>query len=560
MKKFFGKLGQAIAGRKGIGNSMTVAIIALVVMFNILAYTVTTAFGLYLYSKEETAQEISGNTDELFSSAIKMGKKVTITFCSTEDKLKNHDTGSFVLDTAKKFAQRYADDEFIDVKFVNLLTRVDEDGKSVKFENYSDVVCSNESCKNSMRYVDVKRVETDNGENIGECNKCGAKIKIDENVVYNFSQSSVIFESGTPETSDFSYRVLTDKRTSAGFVDFYILDSGSNIVSYNGEEVMAAMISWVLSSNHPTVYLTQNHGETADVALSNLLTCAGYYINVINLRKEEIPEDAGMIIISNPTSDFERAPEGATFRGEIEKLDQYLAAGGKVYVAFDPYVKKLNNLETLLTNWGIEISGTTNDKDVFVRDIIKENSMAITPDGYTFIATYAESQYANEIFAKLDEFGTDIVLMSNVAKLNLINENARSAEVQPILVSGGTSASYAGGNMTDNSGNYAVAACSTKAVGDGKQATLFVLPTAYITATDAFISENYSNKDFLYATFEVLFGSNASPYGCNQMLYDSQILENLTMGRARLYTALILAVPVALAVVGAVIIVRRKNR
>ena len=43
-------------------------------------------------------------------------------------------------------------------------------------------------------------------------------------------------------------------------------------------------------------------------------------------------------------------------------------------------------------------------------------------------------------------------------------------------------------------------------------------------------------------------------------MYRSLILENLTMGRAKLYTAIILAIPVALAALGAITIIRRKNR
>ena len=533
---------------------MTVAIIAAVVMLNILVYTLTSVFGLYAYSKDEQSYAISGNTDALFESAINLGKKVTITFCYTEDKLKNHDTGSFVLETARAFEERYPD--FIELRFINLLTKMDGEGNIVDFRRYSNVVCTNadafsgKKCNESMRFIDLDPADP-------RCKACGGAIDLEEDVVYDFAQSSVIFETGSG--ASYNYRVLTDRYTSAGFVDFYILNSSADIVSYNGEEVMAAMISWVLNDNHKTVYLTQNHGETADVALSNLLTCAGYYVEVINLRRDEIPADAGMVIISNPTADFERAVEGATVRGEIEKLDHYLSGGGKVYVAFDPYVKKLPNLEAFLLDWGIEMTGKADDSGVFVRDIVKESSMAITADGYTFIATYADGNSADKIYSKLAAFGTDKVLMSNVARLKLSAENARSATVDPILVSGPSSATYAGGDMTDGAGNYTVAAASTKTVGD-KEATLFVLPTAYITATDAFISESYSNKDFLFSVFEVLFDSITAPYGCNQLLYDTQILENLTMGRARLYTALILAIPVTLAVVGTVILVKRKNR
>lgn len=554
MKNFFNKIGKSLVGRRGIGNTMTVVIILAVVMLNILAYTVTTAFGLYAYSKDDTPYEISGNTDALFESAISLGKKVTITFCYTEDKLKDHDTGAFVLKTARAFEERYPG--FIELRFINLLTKMDKDKNIVDFRRYSDVVCttadmlSGKKCNTTMRFIDLDQDDP-------RCKTCGAAIDLDEDVVYNFSQSSVIFETGSG--ASYNYRVLTDSHSSAGFVDFYILNSSADIVSYNGEEVMASMISWVLNDNHKTVYFTQNHGETADVALSNLLTCAGYYVEVINLRRDEIPADAGMVIISNPTADFERAVEGASVRGEIEKLDAYLSGGGKVYVAFDPYVKKLPNLESLLSDWGIEMSGNTDESGVFVRDIVKESSMAITPDGYTFIATYADGGVADEIYGKLAAFGTDKVLMSNVASLELSGENARAATVSPILVSGSTSATYAGGEMTDNAGNYTVAAASTKTVGD-KEAALFVLPTAYITATDAFISESYSNKDFLFSTLEILFGANEAPYGCNQLLYDTQTLENLTMGRAKLYTALILAIPTALAVVGTVILVKRKNR
>ena len=552
MKKFFSKLGQALVGRKGIGRSMTAAIIIAVVLLNILAYSITNTFSLYAYSKKVEEYKISGNTDALFASAMALDKEVTITFCMTEEKLMAHDTGSFVLDTAKQFKERYPD--FINLKFVNLLTKMDEYGEIVDFDRYSNVVCSNKlfdesKCGNIMRYVDVDPANP-------KCAKCGGSIDLKKDVVASFQQSSIIFESGSG--SNYNYRVLTDNYSGAGFVNFYILDSNNSVVAYNGEEVMAAMISWVLHDSHPTVYFTQNHGETADIAFSNLLTCAGYYVEIINLRKEEIPADAGMVIISNPTVDFDSSVGGGV-RGETEKLDDYLSHGGKVYVSFDPYVKNLPNLEGLLADWGIKISATERD-GMFVRDIIRESNMAITTDGYTFIATYSDSDTGSKIYNKLNEFGTDKVLISNVAKLDLIKNNERGSDVQSILVTGGSADAYAGGEKTDSSGHYTIAACAKKAAENGKEGTLFVLPTAYITATNAFISDTYSNKDFLYATLEELFGSYEAPHGCNMILYEGQILENLTMGKARLYTAIVLAIPMCLALAGAVIIVRRKNR
>ena len=561
MKEFLKKLGRKVTGRKGIGNTLTVVIIIAVIMLNVLAYTVTNSFGLYLYSPKTYDFSLSGNTDELFKDAIKLGKKVTITFCYTEEKLKTHSTGSLVLETARKFEERYSDSGFINVRFVNLLTKLDEDGKSAKLERYCNVVCQNDAdpdenitkiCNKSVRYADVEYDENDNPI----CTSCRGKLDLDENVVYNFAQNSIIFETGTYGESSFSYRVLTDRSTSVGFVDFYTLNSSGNVIAYNGEEVMASMISWVLQKEHPVAYFTQNHGETADVAFTNLLTCAGYYVEVINLRKMEIPKDAGMLIISNPTSDFDRSSDDSNVRGELNKIEQYLEGGGKLYVALDPYVKELKNLEGMLDKWGISLSGEYNENNVLVRDIVRENSNAITPDGYTFIATHADNELAARIRDKVTTHGNDSILMSEVTRLKL----DESKGARPLLVSSTTSSTHAGGKETDSSGEYAVVAYSVREEQDGNKSTVFVIPTAYITASDALLSNSYSNKDFLYSTLEVLFESSSAPHGCNMVDYTTPILENLTMGRAKLYTAIILAIPTALAVVGVITIIRRKNR
>ena len=510
MKEFLKGLGRRVTGRKGIGNTVTVAIIIAVIMLNILAYTLTNAFGLYFYSPETDDLTISGSTDELFANATLIGKKVTVTFCYAEDKLEKHDTGSFVLNTARQLEERYP--ELIELRFVSLLTKMDESGRIVDFDKYLD-----------------------GGKN-------------------NLKQSSVIFECG--EGEEWSYRVLTDNATSAGFVDFYTLDSSANIVSYNGEEVMAAMISWVLHDEHPVAYFTQNHGETADVAFSNLLTCAGFYVEAINLRKNEIPADAGMIVISNPTTDFELSVENADVRGEINKLEDYLTGGGKLYVALDPYVKELKNLEGLLGKWGITLSGKYDDNGVLVRNIVRESSDAITTDGYTFVATHADNAISGQVLDKVQQHGSDRVLMSEVTALELDS----TLGAAPLLVSGSSSSTHAGGEQTDSRGGYTVAAYSRRAEKDGKESTVFVVPTAYIAASDAFISESYSNKDFIYSVLEVLFDSNPTPRGCTTVTYRTSIIENLTMGRAKTYTALILAIPALLAVIGAVTIIRRKNR
>ena len=82
----------------------------------------------------------------------------------------------------------------------------------------------------------------------------------------------------------------------------------------------------------------------------------------------------------------------------------------------------------------------------------------------------------------------------------------------------------------------------------------------FLTATDAMVTKGYANKDFVYALFDVLYERGDMPYGTSSIVYDSYMLENLTMGTARIYTAIIMAVPAVLAIVCAVVFIRRKNR
>ena len=81
-----------------------------------------------------------------------------------------------------------------------------------------------------------------------------------------------------------------------------------------------------------------------------------------------------------------------------------------------------------------------------------------------------------------------------------------------------------------------------------------------MTVSDALVTNGYANKDFIYSLFDNFYGRDGMPYGCKVAFYNSGILENLTMGTARVYTAIILAIPCVIAVFGAVLIIRRKNR
>ena len=491
-----------------MGTSITALVIGVVIAFNAVIYALSSAFGLYLYKEETVDLSLSGSTDALFESAIEEGKKVKISFCMAEENVKYHDTGALVYKTAKYFEQRYP--TLVELDFINIITRRNKSGKG--------------------ELVDLSKYKTD---------MYGNETKL--------LKSSVIFECGN------NYRVVTDTYTTAGYAPFFTLNSSRIATSYNGEEVMAAMMSWVMAKEHKSAYFTQYHGEVADLSMTNLLASAGYYVNVIDLRKEEIPEDADLVVISNPTGDFEAARDGSGIRSEIDRLDTYISRGGNLYVSLDPYVKSLPVLEGFLAASGIKFTTEKTAAGSTVRTMVKDTRNAITTDGFTLVTEYADNVLAKNIAARVSKYTDGSVIVREASALTL------SGEAKPLLVTSSAAVLEADGKTVSRAGSYCVAAYADVPAENGSS-KIFVVPSIYLAVSDSLITNGYSNKDFMYALFEDFYGAENMPYGCRAVVYDNQILENLTMGRARFYTVLTLMIPVAIAAVGAVVIIRRKNR
>ena len=486
---------------------LTAVIIATVLAFNIVIFALANIFTLSFTVQEKDKVVLTGNTDDLFAEAISQKKKVKIYFCfPSEDDLLYHETGAFVHKTAQEYKARYS--EFIDIDYLNLITRVDSKGNDI-------------SEKIQKWQVDEK----------GNKN--------------HLAKGSVIFECGE------NYKVVTDTYSTAAFADFYTLDGSGNVTSYNGEAFMASMIYWVTVKEHPTAYFTVGHSEQLDRAFATLLMSAGYVIDTIDLKTEEVPTDeANLLIISNPLSDFEKALEGRT---EMDNLETYVENGGNVYVSLDPYVKNLPVIEEFLRTYGIEFSETESDGTV-IRNIIKDSNQGISTDGFTLVTDFADNDIAKKIGETVSGYSDGNVIVREAAALKL------SKDAKPLLVSTSASNLEAGGESVDSKGTYPVAACVKIDGVRDKVASLCVVSSVYISVSDALITNGYANTDFLYSLFDNFYGQNGMPYGCDVMKSDTSILENLTMGTARVYTAIILALPVAVAVVGAVVVNKRKNR
>ena len=524
----FEKLTAALRSRNGSSGVFTAMLLAVVIALNVVIYALAQSLGWYFSPISEVDLSVSGSTDILFNEAndaVLAGEmeKVVINFCMARDELEVHDPGMYVLRTAENLAERYPD--LIELEFLNVYRQVDSKGNPVDISKY-------------------------------------AKREGSEDAV--ILETSVIFTHEGKGGENF--KLVTDYYTADGFSSFFTLKSDLTVTSYNGEEIISAMVSWVLQDEHPTAYITVGHGETSSSSLTALLTCAGYNLELIDLSTIDAAKEAellsnprNLVLVSNPTSDFGKAKEGSGRRDEIERLETFIEGGGNLYVTFDPYVPRKNILEltTFLEDYGIGISTTETDGYV-VRDIVRDRENAISADGFTIVAEFAEGEMADRIATIANTYGSGKVLVREIAAIDLADSDKATA--YPILKSSEGSVCEVGGSVTDKTGGYTVAAGATVRGEDGRDGSIFVCASTFLTADDVIVTEGYSNKDFVYAVFAEIFGSYTPPYGTNSIVSSTGRLEGLTMGVANVYTAIAMLIPTAIAVFGAVLIIKRKNR
>ena len=263
-----------------------------------------------------------------------------------------------------------------------------------------------------------------------------------------------------------------------------------------------------------------------------------------------------MLIISTPKNDFETADENSAIPyvlTETGRLEAYLKRGGNLYVSLDPYIGNLPSLGGVLASCGMKLSEEV-DGERSVRHIIKDDEGGIS-DAYTIATKHSSNEMASAIADTVGKYNDGSVIVRFAGNL-LLDKGAMP------LVEASESAELMNGNKSvDSEGGYAVAAYNKLTLEGGtKEATVFVTSSLYLTVTSAVITNGYSNRDFTYAVFEHLFDVEGLPYGCTSSVYDTQTLENLTLGATKLYTVLALIPPAIIAIVGAVIVIRRKNR
>lgn len=421
------------------------------------------------------------------------------------------------------------------------------------------------------------------------------------------STSQVIIEFGT------EYRVR-------GMEDFFEAEDETlqQIYSYYGEKIFAAAILAVTRAEAPIACVVNNHGETTPIDLAKTLDLAGFEVQGLDLAQQApadyegdvatyspIPKNCRLLIICNPTADFlesgQMSADGSTVSSidEIDRLDDFLVGdttGSKgSMMVFLSCETRLNNLEDYLAEWGIVF-----DRDELTsypyRVIDKDNSLDYQV-GSTILSQYVKGGAGGELTASLWE---------NINKPRpVVFKNATSLSFAPTF----TAKTYT--NSTDASKSYpyavggangaersvyevftssstATAQVNGTTVAKATEANPFalmmisvqtettqtsqwgdyVVDGSYVLACgtpefasgDFLQSNAYGNTIFLEYAFRTV-GQESVPVGLTFKTLNDSTIDTVTTKEATQYTVTLTLVPIVVALcVGAVVLIRRKNR
>lgn len=181
------------------------------------------------------------------------------------------------------------------------------------------------------------------------------------------SENSVVVVSGDKS------RVISEN-------EFYYKENGVE-KGIDAESKITSALKYVSSDKQYQAYFTVGHGEDDFVGAKSVLESENYTVGDISLISSEIPNDASVLIIPHPMTDFTTA--------EIAKIDTFVRSGGALQVYVSYLCPELPNLNDYLNKNGIAIK----------QNIIAEKEQNAIGENL-FVVSYVKNDVTANIIAE----------------------------------------------------------------------------------------------------------------------------------------------------------------
>ncbi len=348
--------------------------------------------------------------------------------------------------------------------------------------------------------------------------------------------------------------------------DFFTFSAGDSAtpIAYNGEKRLAVAMKAVVSPDAPMAYFTLNHGESfPDYSLLFAATDAGYMVSYLDALSFDIPEDCDLLVTYNPAQDFTTI-DGVSGYSEIDKLDDYMAKGGKymVFVSADTFsAGSFANMEGFLENWGVTLDHKKGANDIEECYAIRDTGHALSTDGYTLVGKIPETGKAAEIMANID--GT--IRLSNATSISVAEGYAADSQgnftqgsrtLTTLLTSHPGAEAWAGGRAVERTDEGFPLVTLTTDSASG--ASLLACSSTGFATEVALQSAVYDNEPFLLTALGAM-GKTDTPVELGNQPFAETTIYTLTTANARHITVALTAGPtVVLLVAGLIVLIRRK--
>jgi hypothetical protein len=195
-------------------------------------------------------------------------------------------------------------------------------------------------------------------------------------------------------------------------------------VAFNGEMLFTAMLLAVENPEPLKACFLQGDGEpslsdSGDEGYLKFGAALGEnYIATepLNLRGQDaVPDDCNLLIIAGPRGAFSEA--------ELQKVDQYLAQGGRLFMLFDYFsLKQPTGLAPVLARWGVNV----------VPDVVEEHDTKKTTSGQDVIIYNFNS---HPVVNPLTGLALQLILPRPVGTVDSQNPPADAPEVDALVFS-----------------------------------------------------------------------------------------------------------------------------
>ncbi len=201
-------------------------------------------------------------------------------------------------------------------------------------------------------------------------------------------------------------------------------------VLFNGELAFTSMLLSLENPQPLKAYFLQGHGEPSltDAGAWGYSTFGAVvqqnYVSITNLElsgSAAVPVDCNLLIIAGPTA----PPAPPLSDQELQKIDQYLAQGGRLLVMFSIFsIQQPNGLESILQKWGVNVAA----------DYVKDPQN--TQDGQDVVVRkYSQHPVVNPITGN----ALQMILPRPIGKMNGENPPANAPKADEIAFSSASS-------------------------------------------------------------------------------------------------------------------------